>query len=250
MLATLSYQEVNKQKQISLPYYEIQNIAQEIYEKDKNRVEFDFQTFENKYTYFNPYLDYILLQKQGRLDSFLMNENYSIYGTTDHTICYYSDVLIGLHKERHVIPYFASDNESIMWNQPNYGYACILLADANRISHKNAKTHNLIINLYLHSILSQNKEIANHYEEWISKQYNNRESPFDEYGMYAGLYLGVIRYVKLDVPQPIIFYTSNQKIQTDLQTNWLNQQTKAICYRFCMEEKESEKAKQFIKSFS
>ena len=77
MLATLSYQEVNKQKQISLPYYEIQNIAQEIYEKDKNRVEFDFQTFENKYTYFNPYLDYILLQKQGRLDSFLMNENYT-----------------------------------------------------------------------------------------------------------------------------------------------------------------------------
>lgn len=82
----LSYNEQKTRKQIQIPYYELQNVVKEIYEKDKRIVDFDFHTFESRYTYFKPYFDYVLLQKQGRLDSFLMNSNSSIYGNSNGTL--------------------------------------------------------------------------------------------------------------------------------------------------------------------
>lgn len=247
MFVTLSYYDQNKRKQLRIPYYELQGVAQKIYEKDKNNVDFDFHTLEQKYTYFKPYLDYILLQKQGRLDGFLINPHSIIYGNQEGTLSYYSDLNERLHIKNKIIPYLCSDDASIMLNQGNDGYSSILLTDATTLSHENAKNHDLIIELYLHHILSQNKVIALHYQGWLNK--GDCIDPYGMNGTYVALYLGVIRCMKFK-EDSVVYHTKNTKIQTVAQTNWLNSHETDICGYFSMDKEEAEKAKQFIKSFS
>ncbi len=248
MNAILSYNEQKTRKQIQIPYYELQNVVKEIYEKDKGIVDFDFNAFESKYTYFKPYFDYVLLQKQGRLDSFLMNPKSSIYGNSDGTLSYYSSQTNRTHKDTNVITYPRSDDTSVMLNQENKNYASILLADATSLSQNEAKKHDVIIELYMHHILSQNKKIASHYKNWVND--NHEESIFGINGGYSSLYLGVIRYVEHE-SEPVVYYTKNKQIQTESQTNWLlKKELTYICYNFHMNQREANRSKQFIKSFS
>lgn len=133
-----------------------------------------------------------------------------------------------------------------MLNQENKNYACILLADATSLSHDKAKNHALIIELYMHHILSQNKKIALHYKNWINNSHD--ESIFGINGDYSSLYLGVMRYIERE---SITYYTKNNQIQTEAQTNWLlSRELTYICYNFHMNQKEANRSKQFIKSFS
>ncbi len=243
MQTILSYIEGDKRKYLKVPYYELQSVMQEIYESDKGTVDFDFSSFEQSYTYFKPYLDYILLYKEGRLESFLMDENATIYSTQEQQLYYFSNQHSRLHQRTHVVPFLSADDKKVMLNQTNTGYSSILLADGISLSHKEAKNHCLLMDFYLHQILSQSKDITCHYKEWVKEE---RHDPFLPTGMYLSLYLGVIRYIQLDA---ITYYTKNHFIQTHAQSEWLSKRETAICYQFQMSLEEIQRAKQFMKSF-
>lgn len=248
MLATLSYNDQNVQKQIQIPYYEIENVTQEIYEKFKQMDDFDFTRFEQQYTYFKPYLDYILLQKQGRLDSFLMDANNSIYENS-HILYYFSKNITRIHDENGIVPYLCADDKSIMLNQRNKLYNSILLHDATTLSYMEAKQHDLLLHFYLHHILSKNKEIALFYEEWKKNELNPKYAKnFCDYEQtFLSIYLSTIRCYDAG---GLLFCLGIKEIRTDFQINWLSKQEVNFTSPFPLSEEQMETAKQFIKSFS
>lgn len=248
MLATLSYNNQSVQKQIQIPYYEIENVTQEIYEKSKQADDFDFATFEQQYTYFKPYLDYILLQKKGRLDSFLMDENNSIY-TYNGVPYYFSSKKTRMHDRKRMVPYLCADDNSIMLNQRNILYNSILLSDATSLSYKEAKSHDLLFHFYLHQLLSKDKEIALYYENWKQNGLNSQyEKWFYEHEQaFLSIYFSVIRYYDA-IDQ--LFYVGLKEVETSLQRNWLAKYNVESKSPFPLSEEEMETAKQFMKSFS
>lgn len=248
MLATLSYMNQNIRKQIELPYYEIENITQEIYEKCKQTDDFDFATFEQQYTYFKPYLDYILLQKQGKLDSFLMDENNSIYAD-NHTLYYFSKNCTRFHAVNGLSPYLCADDKSIMLNQRNVYYDSILLSDATSLSYKEAKMHDLLLHFYLHQVLSRNKEIALYYKEWKQHKLNPQYEDyfFDHEQTFLSMYLSTIRCYDAG---DLLFCMGLKEIETDFQKKWLEKYDVEFSSAFPLNEKQIETAKQFMKSFS
>lgn len=236
MLTTLSYYEQGKRKQIQIPYYELQNVTQKIYERDKNRVDFDFATFEQKYTYFKPYLDYILLEKNGRLDSFLMDSNNSIFENC-HALYYC------FKKENRIIPYLCADDKSIMLNERNIDYDALLLNDATSISYEKAKKHDRLIVFYLHYIISQNREIATHYENWIER--NKDVKDFNK--IYVTCFLSALPYVDFG---DYIWYLKADGIESKKQREWICNNDAKPLHTYRLNEEEKQIAKQFIKSFS
>lgn len=244
MQVTLSYTEQGKRVQTQIPYYELQNVAQEIYEKEKSHL--DWKQFEQKYTYFKPYLDYILLYKEGRIDSFLMDFKRSIY-SIDHHLYYFSKTETRIHEKTDIVPYLKADDETVMLNQDNLEYDCILLPDGNHLSYQNGKIHDLLIHFYLHSVLSQNKEIAVHYASFIQYDKPNWIHSFhDHETAFSSFYLNVIRYVDF---QDYLWYIGAKEIETPAQTEWLHKHQAKPIHMYRLNEEQIETAKQFMKSF-
>ena len=247
MLATLSYIENKQRKEQILPYYEIESFLQAMYEKEKLSRDFDFSCLESQYNYFSPYLDYFLLEKEGKIDSFLMDENTSIY-SQNHQLFYYSKKYSKLHHNNHIISFLQADDKSIHLNQqPKDQDPGILLADSTCLSYDIIQQHGLLMDFYLHYLLMNHKDIATHYDIWRQKEYDNRTHPFDQTGTYLSTYLAVIRFVYFD---SFLYYTQNPAIQTKQQSVYLNQiENKSVCYSFHVNQEEKLIAKKFMKSF-
>ena len=240
MFATLSYKDQFERK-ITVPYYELQVLAQERYEKEKQKSDFDFDTFEKQYTYFRPYLDYILLYKQGRLYSFLMEESNQIY--SENHILYYSSTKQTRIHDQNVVPYLKSDDHSILLNQRNINYSHLLLNNAFTLSHLNATKHDLLIDFYLHQILSQNKDIATHYDNWKRQE---TVCEMDPKRKYILCYLGSFLFLDLG---DMIWYIKSEGTETVAQTNWIHKTAAQPARIYKPTCEEIIVAKQFTKSF-